>query len=117
MENQDGIVSIYRQAKSGRVVTAVDRRFDGLQWLGFQQPPHKVVTFALTTSVRLFGFLTVGTNPYRPFDDACEQFIKDLTRMVSGVIASAWDTEDLRKKQQQLQSELEFSDLKVRHLV
>ncbi|KAH7383920.1 putative histidine kinase-like protein M3YPp [Pyrenochaeta sp. MPI-SDFR-AT-0127] len=117
LENEDDIVSIYRRAKSGRVITAVDERFDGLQWLGFQQATDKVVTFALATGVRRFGFLTVGTNPYRRFDDTCEQFIKDLTRVASGVIASAWDSENLRKKQEQLQIELEFSDLKVRHLV
>lgn len=117
LESEGANITIYRQARSGRVVTPVDERFNGLQWLGFQQPTDKVVTLALTTGVRLFGFLTVGTNPYRPFDETCEQFIRDLTRMASSVLASAWDAEDLKQKQEKLQSELAFSDMKVRHLV
>ena len=116
-EEDDDVLSIYRQALSDRVITKVDGRFDGLEWLGFQQPSDHVVTVKLSTGVRFFGFLTIGTNPYRPFDDTCEQSVKDLTRMISSVIASAWDADDLRKKQQSLESELQFSDMKLRHLV
>jgi signal transduction histidine kinase/CheY-like chemotaxis protein len=117
LEELVGNAPTCRESMSGRVVTTVDARFDGVKWLGSGQPTHTVVTVALTTGVRLFGFLTVGMNPCRPFDNTCEQFIKDLTRMSSSVIANAWDAENLRKQQEKLKSELEFSDMKVRHLV
>jgi signal transduction histidine kinase/CheY-like chemotaxis protein len=117
LEDLVGTAPMCRESMSGRVVTMVDARFDGVKWLGSGQPTDTVVTVALSTGVRLFGFLTVGTNPCRPFDSTCEQFIKDLTRMASSVIASAWDAENLRRRQDKLKSELEFSDMKVRHLV
>jgi hypothetical protein len=72
---------------------------------------------ALRAGDHLFGFLLMGTNPYRPFDDACEEYVKDLTRTASSILASAWDAEKLRGVLQSLQSELDFSDMKVRHLV
>jgi signal transduction histidine kinase/CheY-like chemotaxis protein len=117
LEDMAGIAPMCRESMAGRVVTMVDSRFHGVKWLGSGQPTDTVITVALTTGVRLFGFLTVGTNPYRPFDSTCEQFITDLTRMVSSVVASAWDADNLRKKQEKLESKLQFSDMKVRYLV
>lgn len=112
-----GIVSLCRQANNGRVLTVHDERFESVDWLGFKMPPETIVTVALRTSRRLFGFLVIGTNPYRPFDDACEQFTTDLTGTASNLLAAALDADNLRREQQKLQNELEFSDLKVRHLV
>ncbi|KAH7088922.1 hypothetical protein FB567DRAFT_559506 [Paraphoma chrysanthemicola] len=112
-----GIASLCREAAEHRALTVPDERFEGVEWLGFKQAPQTVVTVSLTAPSRHFGYLVVGTNPYRPFDDTCEEFTKDLTRTVSSVLASAWDAEDLRNKQEQLRNELEFSDMKVRHLV
>ncbi|CAO2648280.1 Nn.00g075470.m01.CDS01 [Neocucurbitaria sp. VM-36] len=117
LEDTAGVMPLCRQAIAGRVLTTPDKRFEGLEWLGFNQTPKNVVTMALSTGPRLFGFLTIGTNPYRPFDTFCDQLIKDLTGTVSSVLAAASDAESLRRKQQQLQSDLEFSDMKVRHLV
>ncbi|KAF2790240.1 hypothetical protein K505DRAFT_251628 [Melanomma pulvis-pyrius CBS 109.77] len=117
LEDSVGLMPLCRQAIATRVLTTPDERFEGVQWLGFNQTPQTIVTVALTTGVRLFGFLIIGTNPCRPFDGTGEQFMKDLARMASSVIASAWDVANLRKKHQQLQSELDFSDMKVRHLV
>jgi signal transduction histidine kinase/ActR/RegA family two-component response regulator len=112
-----GFAALYREAIGGRVLTVPDERFEGVDWLGFKEAPKIVVTVALGTLHRHFGFLMVGTNPYRPFDDTCEEFIKDLTRTASSVLASAWDAENLRKNQERLQNDLNFSNMKVRHLV
>jgi PAS domain-containing protein len=112
-----GVASLCRRAKNGKVLTIRDERFESVEWLGFKTAPETIVTMALCTSRRLVGFLVMGTNPYRPFDDACEQFTTDLMRTASNLLAAALDADNLRREQQQLQNELEFSDLKVRHLV
>ncbi|KAH4929012.1 hypothetical protein HBI23_142600 [Parastagonospora nodorum] len=112
-----GVASLCRQANDGKVLTTRDSRFESVDWLGFKMAPETIVTMALRTSRRLFGFLVIGTNPYRPFDDASEQFTTDLMGTASNLLAAALDADNLRKEQQQLQNELEFSDLKVRHLV
>jgi PAS domain-containing protein len=117
LEDSTGLAPLCRQAIEGRVPMEPDDRFDGVEWLGFNQAPKFIVAMALHTSRQFFGFLTVGTNPHRPFDDTCEQFIADLAGTASNLLAAALDADNLRKEQQQLQSDLEFSDQKVRHLV
>ncbi|KAF2819036.1 hypothetical protein CC86DRAFT_307940 [Ophiobolus disseminans] len=117
IEDTAGIMPLCRQASAGRVLTTPDERFEGVEWLGFNQAPETVVTMALSTQTRLFGFLTIGTNPYRPFTAMCEQFFKDLSGTASNLLAAALDADNLRRDQQQLQSDLEFSNMKVRHLV
>lgn len=117
LEDTTGVAPLCRQANEGLVPITPDERFEGVEWLGFNQAPQTIVTMALRSSRRLFGYLTVGTNPYRPFDDTCAQFIADLAGTASNLLAAALDTDNLRKEQQQLQSDLEFSDQKVRHLV
>jgi len=69
-----------RQAIAGRVLTTPDKQFEGVEWLGFNQAPEFVVTVALSASSHIFGWLSMGTNPHRPFDDACDEYIKDMTR-------------------------------------
>lgn len=106
-----------KRSMDGRVVTEPDSLFDNIKWLGFKQAPKQVVTMALRTQSRLFGFLTIGTNPFRPFDETCEQFIQDLSGTASNLLAAALDADSLRRDQQQLQNDLQFSNMKVRHLV
>jgi signal transduction histidine kinase/ActR/RegA family two-component response regulator len=118
LEDTAGIVALCRRASAeGKVLTTPDEQFDSVNWLGFNQAPDNIVTVALRTNRRLFGFLTIGTNPYRPWDDGCDQFVKDLTGTASNILATALDADLLRKEQQQLQSDLELSNQKVRHLV
>lgn len=117
LQGDDVVADLCHQAMAGRMLTTTDERFHGVEWLGFNQAPKTIVTMALRTGIRLFGFLTIGTNPYRPFDDACDQFVNELSRTTSSVLAAAFDAESLRQKQQQLQNDLAFSDMKVRHLV
>jgi signal transduction histidine kinase/DNA-binding response OmpR family regulator len=116
LEALTGLMPLCRQAMVKRAVLTPDERFDRVQWQGFGQPSKSIVIVALTNGVRLFGFLVTGTNPYRPLDHPCEKFIKELPRMVSSVIGAAWDVENLHRKLQ-LENELHFSDMKVRHLV
>ena len=117
IDHQGGILPLCHQAKSGPIAVQYDERFDGLDWLGFNQPSDKIATVPITTGKRLFGFITIGTNPCRPYNGLCEQFVQDLARVASSIITSATDVDFLRKRQQQLESDLALSDMKIRHLV
>jgi hypothetical protein len=69
-----GVASLCRQAKDGKVLTIRDERFESVDWLGFKTAPETIVTMALCTSCRLFGFLVMGTNPYRLWmQTTCEE--------------------------------------------
>jgi signal transduction histidine kinase/CheY-like chemotaxis protein len=94
-----------------------DERFDGVDWQGWHDRPKHIVILPLTSGTRLFGYLIVGANPYRPLDSHCEQFHRDLKRMTSSLISSALDSEVSKKRQEQLEADLAFSDLKLRHLI
>jgi signal transduction histidine kinase len=59
----------------------------------------------------------LGTNPYQPHDSMCQQFVRDLNRMVSSIVAAAVDSESAKRRQEQLEADLAFSDLKLRHLI
>jgi hypothetical protein len=89
LEATTGIMDWCRQATAGRVLTPPDRRFESVEWLGFNQAPEIIATVALHADNQLLGFLSTGTNPYRPFDDACEEYIKDLTRTASRSLTKA----------------------------
>jgi signal transduction histidine kinase len=117
LDDTIGIMPFCKKSMDGRVVFEPGPLFDGVQWRGFKKAPKQVVTMSLRTQSRLFGFLTIGTNPFRPLDESYEEFIKDLSGTASNLLAAALDADTLRRDQQQLQNDLQFSNMKIRHLV
>ncbi|KAF2494820.1 putative histidine kinase HHK15p [Lophium mytilinum] len=120
IDSGKGLIPQFKEAGSKSLVIKYeedDERFKGISWRGFERPAKNVAILPILSGSRNFGFLVIGTNPCRPFDHACEQFLKDLGGMVSSVITAAINTEELQKRQEQLENDLAFNDLKVRHLV
>ncbi|KAF2470863.1 uncharacterized protein BDR25DRAFT_342712 [Lindgomyces ingoldianus] len=117
ISSSEGLVPDCRRAGSNPLIMGYDNRFDAISWSGFKQPSKKIAVLPITSGSRVFGYLITGTNPCRPFDDACEQFLKDLGRMVSSVVSAAVNAEEARKCQQRLENDLAFSDTKLRHLI
>lgn len=114
---EEGLIPDMRRAGTDTTTIDYDERFSSASWKGWGAPSQKIVFIPIMCGVRLFGYLIVGTNPYRPHDEVCEQFIRDLSRMVSSIITSAADSEMNKKRQVQLEADLAFSDLKLRHLI
>ncbi|KAF2804613.1 putative histidine kinase HHK15p [Mytilinidion resinicola] len=120
IDSEKGLIPQFKEAASRSLIINCeedDERFKGISWRGFEKPAKNVAILPIISGSRNFGFLVVGTNPCRPFDHACQQFLKDLGGMVSSVITAAVNTEELHKRQEQLENNLAFNDLKVRHLV
>jgi PAS domain S-box-containing protein len=63
---------------------------EGLEWRGFGDPCRDVVVCPIhpTTGEAILGFLVVGVNPRRPFDDDYNLFIQLLGRQLGTSIAS-----------------------------
>lgn len=116
-ESEDGLIPDLRRAGTGTLAIDYDQRFDGIEWQGWCEPAKRIVIMPLTSGTRLYGYLVVGANPCRPYDTHCEQFHKDMKSMVSTLISSASDSELAKKRQEQLEADLAFSDLKLRHLI
>jgi PAS domain-containing protein len=117
IDSGEGLASDLGRAGTETLTIDCDKRFDGVEWQGWGDRPKHVVILPLTSGARLFGYLILGANPCRPLDSHCEQFHRDLVRMISSLISSAFDSEVLQKRQEQLEAELAFSDLKLRHLI
>lgn len=117
IDSEQGLIPDMRRAGSEAAIIGYDERFDSASWQGWGSPSKNIAILPITGGSRLFGYLVVGTNPYRRYDDFCQQFIRDLNRMVSSIAASAVDYESSQRRQNQLQADLALSDLKLRHLI
>lgn len=117
IDSEEGLIPDMRRAGTDQNIIECDDRFSSVDWKGWGVPSNKIVLMPIMCGVRLFGYLVFGTNPYRPHDEACEQFILDLSRMVSSIVTAAVDCESNKKRQDQLEADLAFSDLKLRHLI
>lgn len=117
LASADGIIPDCRRAGLEPLFIDHDERFESVSWAGFGTPSKQIAILPITSAARLFGYLVIGTNPYRPLDDACHQFVRDLGRMVASIVSAAASAEETKKRQQQLEHDLAFSDTKLRHLI
>lgn len=64
--------------------------FNGIQWRGFGDPSKIVVVAPIrpTTGESTLGFLVMGTNPRRPYDEDYDLFVQLLSRQLATSIAS-----------------------------
>jgi PAS domain S-box-containing protein len=63
---------------------------DGLEWRGFGDPCRDVVVCPIhpTTGETILGFLVMGVNPRRPYDDDYNLYIQLLSRQLATSLAS-----------------------------
>lgn len=69
---------------------------EGLEWVGFGDPCRAVVVMPLhaTTGESILGFLVMGINPRRPYDDDYSLFIQLISRQLATSMASVVLFED-----------------------
>jgi signal transduction histidine kinase len=68
----------------------VPSMLDGIEWRGFGDPCRSVVVCPIhpTTGESTLGFLVLGVNPRRPYDDDYSLFIQLLSRQLATSLAS-----------------------------
>src|SRR3954454_13931463 len=81
-------------------------RFPGLPTGAWEQPPHSAVAVPLTSSApeqgSIAGFLVVGINPHRFFDDSCRGFVELLAGQIASGLVSAGSYEAERRRAEAL---------------
>ncbi|KAL5386524.1 hypothetical protein PMIN06_011720 [Paraphaeosphaeria minitans] len=117
IDGDEGLAPELRRAGSEAIFIDYDQRFGNASWRGWEAPSKKIAVLPISSSTRLFGYLVMGTNPYRPFDDPSRQFVHDLNRMISSIVSAATIFELAETRREQLECDLVVSDLKLRHLV
>lgn len=76
---------------------------EGIQWRGFGDPSRTVVVFPVypTTGDSVVGFIVLGVNPRRPYNDDYRLFINLLSRQLATSMASVVLFEEEIKRGQQ----------------
>ncbi|KAF1917679.1 putative histidine kinase HHK11p [Ampelomyces quisqualis] len=67
-----------------------DADLQSIDWKGYGEPCRTIVVcpLALTTGDQVEGFLVLGTNPRRPFDETYQQFVHVMLRLLATSLAS-----------------------------
>lgn len=117
MDSAESLAPDFRRAGTETLLIECDQRFEGVEWQGWGERAKHVAIMPLALGARLLGYLVAAANPFRPYDAYHEQFHRDLKSMVSTLISSAYDSESSKRRQKQLEADLAFSDLKLRHLI
>ena len=96
--------------------TTLAKQVHRAQNRGFENPCRQVAIFAIhETADKLspLGFVVIGLNPRTPFDDASQQFIRILSRLVSTSLQSILlHKEDIARRERLIvQAELMKSQL------
>jgi len=70
------------------VLSAAER--NSIRWRGFGEPCRTLIICPLapTTGEQVQGFLVLGINPRRPFDDEYKQFVQVMLRLLATSLAS-----------------------------
>jgi PAS domain S-box-containing protein len=97
-KSMEGFAPVFRDAvKADKplILSEDDGTFDrelleGIHWRGYGDPSPTIVICPIhpTTGESTLGFLVMGTNPRRPFDDDYNLFVQLLARQVATSVAS-----------------------------
>jgi len=68
-----------------------ETQLENIDWKGYGEPCRTIVVCPIspTTNEQVEGFLILGTNPRRPFDDEYQQFVHVMMRLLATSLASA----------------------------
>ena len=115
--SDQGLIPDLQRAGSETIFIDHDERFESVSWKGWGAQSKKIAIVPITSLDRVLGYLVIGLNPYRPFDDACRQFARDLNRTVSTIFTAAVNFELAENRRERLECDLAYSNLQLRHLV
>lgn len=111
---RDGFVSALRLARAKEASVLLNMG-DGrapsylakdVHWRGFGEPSKQIVVVPLFVSGLLTGFLVLGLNPRRPYDEDHKQFVEDIRRVSQGLLSSSISFDQARAREEKLTKEL-----------
>ncbi|TKA72244.1 hypothetical protein B0A49_06071 [Cryomyces minteri] len=89
---------------------------DGVQWRGFGEPSTVVVIIPLFVTELMAGYLIVGLNPRRPYDEDHKQFVQDIGRVSTAVLSSSISFKQAAAREARLSKELTERERFIRKL-
>ena len=110
-----GLVPLFSEDNNEIVTLPVNSRFENVKWRGFGKSSHFSI-LPITSPGRVFGFLVIGVNPYRPIDNDHRRFIWDLAAKISTIAASVSSAANSRRRSQQLENELKDRVTQIQYM-
>ena len=93
-----------------------DSLLQGIEWRGFGEPSNALVVLPLTAGEEILGFLLMGLNPRRAYDEDYGGFIELLNRQLSTSLTSAALMEQAKREQAELSRNLAAEESKFQAL-
>lgn len=90
--------------------------FKGVSWRGFGEPSTVLVVLDLFAAEEITGFLLLGLNPRRAYDDDYDGFIQLLSRQLATSLTSAVLMEQARQNQARLSKDVAEGESRFRAL-
>lgn len=114
IEGNEAIVPLFQRTILANGPT-VFQRDDGslpeslmqdIEWRGFGEPSTALAILPLTAGEEVLGFLLIGLNPRRAYDEDYDGFVQLLNRQLSTSLTSAALMEQAKRKQAELSKNL-----------
>lgn len=114
MQGSETILSLFKQTIMANGYTVFHRDdgslpeslIQGIEWRGFGEPCNAIAVLPLTAGEEISGFLLIGLNPRRAFDEDYNGFLQLLSRQLSTSLTSAALMEQAKRKQAELTKHL-----------
>lgn len=124
MQGSETILALLRKALAVNGPTIFQRYDDslpesliqGIEWRGFGEPSNALAVLPLTAGETTLGFLLIGLNPRRAYDEDYGAFIELLNRQLSTSLTSAALMEQAKRKQAELSKNLAEEESKFKAL-
>ena len=113
-QGSEAIVSLLQKTMATNGPTVFQRSegnlpealFQDVKWRGFGEPSTALAVLPLTAGEEILGFLLIGLNPRREYDEDYARFLELLNRQLSMSLTSATLIEQARRKQAELSKDL-----------
>lgn len=89
---------------------------DGVAWRGFGEPSTVLVVLALFAAEEITGFLLLGLNPRRAYDDDYDGFMQLMSRQLATSLTSAVLMEQAKQNQAKLSKDVAESESRFKAL-
>lgn len=90
--------------------------FEEAQWRGWPEASTHIAVMPSFANGLIAGFVVMGLNPRRPYDDDLKQLVNDVWRTVSSVITSSISSEQARAREKILVQQLTQRERFVRKM-
>lgn len=77
-----------------------------VEWRGWREPSSLIVVMPVFTNGLITGFIVMGLNPRRPYDDVLKQLVNDIWRTATPVVSSSVNFDQAQERERALTKRL-----------